>query len=182
MKTTTATYCFFEESAPEWGIDVITIAQDRDGALYFPVKIICDALAIDRMSQAAIVKEDGRIRGGARMIRLPSRGGAQETLCLRRRELAIWLTLIDPDRVGPRARARGRLQEFQAALWHLAERIAFKGKASTDASAVPAPVVTTMEGTQYTVTHCPDCGARLRAEVRDGKLSLWHAGDGAGAN
>jgi hypothetical protein len=54
--------------------------------------------------------------------------------------------------------------------------------AGADVAAIPAPVVTTMEGTQYTVTHCPDCGARLRAEVRDGWLSLWHAGDGAGAN
>jgi hypothetical protein len=175
-------YQFYTESLPEWGIERITLAQDRDGALYFPVNTICEALAVTRNHYAAFIKADSRTCGGIRDVRAPTAGGLQPMLYIRRRELAIWLTVIDPAKVGPRARAAGRLADFQAALWHLAERIAFKSKASTDASAIPAPIVTTMEGTQYTVTRCPDCGARLRAEVHEGKLSLWHARDGAGVN
>lgn len=169
---------FYDESLPDWGIERVTLAQDAQGAVYFPVKVICEALAIDRGNYTALIKEDGRTRGGVREIRAPSPGGTQKTLYIRRRELAIWLTLIDPAKVGPRARARGRLQDFQAALWHLAERIAFKGKASAEASATPAPVAAALEGAQRAPVQCPDCGAPLLAEIREGKLYLWHAGAG----
>ena len=171
-------YCFYDEAAPEWGIDAITIAQDREGALYFPVKAITDALALDRGAAVAFIKADSRTAGGVRAIRVPTRGGRQEMPCIRRRELAIWLAVLDPRRIGPRAKAAGHLQEFQASLWHLAERIAFRGKASADAAAVPVPVAATLEGAQRALTSCPDCGSPLVAEVRDGKVYLWHAGVG----
>lgn len=174
-------YRFYDESLEEWGIPRITLAQDGRGAVFYPFRVVCDALALDRGTYAAFVREDSRTARGVREIRAPTAGGPQPTLYLRRRELAIWLALIDPSRVGKRAKAAGRLHEFQAALWHLAERVAFKSKASADASATPAPVLAALEGSQRTMTHCPDCGSPLRAEVRDGKLYLWHAGADTGA-
>jgi hypothetical protein len=44
-----------------------------------------------------------------------------------------------------------------------------------------APVISIVEGAQHTMTHCPDCGAPLRAELRDGLLTLSHAGAGVEA-
>lgn len=173
-------YNFYDDSLPEWGIDRILLAQDGRGAVFYPFHPICGALALDRKTHAALVRQDGRIGRGVRDIRAPSPGGIQQTLYLRRRELAIWLTVIDPSKIGPRARAAGRLAEFQAALWHLAERIAFKTKAGADASATPAPVVATWQGTKRTPTSCPDCGAPLIAEERGDKLYLWHGGAGEG--
>lgn len=168
-------YQFYDESLPDWGIERILLAQDESSTVYFPFRVICDALALDRGTYAAYLRQDSRTFRGVREIRAPSAGGAQQTLYLRKRELGIWLTVIDPSKVGKRAKAAGRLEEFQGDLWHLAERLVFKGKASADVSVVRVPVETTLAGTLRGETHCPDCGAALIGEVRDGKLYLWHA-------
>lgn len=165
-------YCFYDDALPEWGIDAITIAEDRDGALYFPVKVLCAALALDRGSAVAFLHEDSRTAPGMKEIRVPSRGGAQSTTCVRRRELAIWLAVIDPRRIGPKARACGRLQEFQEALWQLADRVMFRGKMGADATAVPAPVAFPLEGIQRAPAHCPDCGAPILIEVERGEARV----------
>lgn len=175
-----ASYRFYPESAPEWGIERIMLAQDDTGAVFYPFRPICDALALDRTTHAALIRQDSRISRGMREIRAPSPGGSQQTMYLRRRELGIWLTVIDPSHIGKRARAAGRLVEFQAAMWHLAERIAFKSKAGSDASATPAPVSAELQGSQRAPVACPDCGAPLIAEIRAGRLYLWHAGEGEG--
>lgn len=171
-------YSFYVEPLREWGIERITLAQDAAGAVFYPFRVIVDALALDTRHYLALAREDGRTARGMREIRAPTPGGAQSTIYMRRRELSILLALIDPAQVGKRAKALGTLADFQAALWHLAERVAFKGKASAELGATLAPTVATWQGTRRTPTSCPDCGAPLIAEERGDRLYLWHAGAG----
>ena len=163
-------YCFYEESLPEWGISRIMLAEDAQGDMFFPVRPICEALGVDRPTQMGIIQSDSRLKRGARTIKIPTRGGKQDTLCLRKREVGVWLATIDPLRVGERA--RGRLEEFQEALWNLADRIVFRRRRSVEAGAEGATTTARLSGTQSTNTCCPECGAPLRAEVERGDVRL----------
>ena len=171
-ETAEAVYSFYEDAIPEWGISYILLAEDEFGDVYFPTRPIIEALGVQRTRQTGIIQEDTRTRGGVREISAPTRGGKQKALYIRKRELAIWLTIIDPAYVGQRA--RGRLTEFQAALWHLAEKLIFKRRQGLEAGLANPTSVATLSGAQRAETTCPDCGAPLIAEVEDGELRLTH--------
>lgn len=175
MTTETAetVYSFYEEAIPEWDISYILLAEDVGGDVYFPTRPIIEALGVERSRQTGIIKEDTRTRGGVKEISAPTRGGKQKALYIRKRELAIWLTIIDPENVGPRA--KGRLTEFQAALWHLAEKLVFKRRRGVEASLDnPTSVAQLVGGVARAETTCPDCGVALVAEVDGGELRLTH--------
>lgn len=148
-------YCFYEDSLPEWDIPYILLAEDSAGDVFYPVRPICEALHLDRSTQNSIIRSDSRTKGGADDIKAPSKGGKQETLYLRKKECAIWLTNIDPARVN--GVAKGRLVEFQEGLWQLAERTVFRRHMAAHASAEDIDT-RTLPG------HCPYCGMPLEPD------------------
>jgi hypothetical protein len=164
-------YCFYEESIPDWGIDRILLAEDDAGDLYFPVTPLTTALGVDRPTQASIIQSDSRLKRGARSIKIPTRGGKQESLCLRKREVGIWLATIDPLRVG--TSARGRVEEFQEALWALADRIVFRRRRSVEASAEDTGTVVELHGAQRGEILC-ECGRLHVIEIANGEVRVWH--------
>lgn len=164
-------FCFYEESLPDWGIARIVLAEDADGAVYFPVRTICDALGVDRPTQSAIVQQDSRTKKGARFIDVPTKGGKQRALCVRKRELGIWLTIIDPANVGERA--RGRLEEFQEALWALADRLVFRRRRSVEAGAEDTGTAIPLQGAQRGQFLC-ECGRLHVIELANGEMRVWH--------
>ena len=164
-------YCFYEESLLDWGIARIVLAEDEQGDVYFPVRPICEALGVDRPTQSAIIQQDSRTKRGARTIEMPTRGGKQKSLCLRKREVGIWLTIMDPDNVGESA--RGRLEEFQEALWQLAHRIVFRRRRSVEAGAEDVGTVLHLQGSQRGEILC-ECGRLHVIEFANGEVRVWH--------
>ncbi|HEX9414822.1 MAG TPA: phage antirepressor N-terminal domain-containing protein [Ktedonobacterales bacterium] len=164
-------YCFYEDSLPDWGIARIMLAEDEQGDIFFPVRPICEAIGIDRSTQAAIVQQDSRTKKGARNIWIPTRGGKQKSLCLRKHEVGIWLAIIDPPRVGERA--RGRLEEFQEDLWALADRIVFRRRRGVEAGTEDTGTVLQLHGSQRGEILC-ECGRLHVFEIANGEVRVWH--------
>lgn len=164
-------YSFYEDALPDWGIHSIWLAEDAEGDVFYQVRPIITVLGVQRSAQTANIQEDSRLKRGARMIKAPTSGGRQEALYLRKREVAIWLVIMDPDKVGERA--RGRLEEFQADLFHLAERIFFRRKRLAQAMATDAGIPVEMYGEQRGEFFC--CGRRHIAVSSEGQLRIYHA-------
>jgi hypothetical protein len=171
-QATDTPYCFYEDALPEWNIPLLMLAEDNDGDVFFPVRPIITALGVDRPTQTATIQEDSRLKPGARLIKkAPTRGGRQDTLYLRRREVAIWLTLIDPEKVGENA--RGRVEEFQAALWRLADKILFRRRRIAQGAATDLGEVVELHGAQHGEFTC-ECGRRHIIEMADGLMRVYH--------
>lgn len=163
----------YEDSLEEWGIPRIVLVEDSaTGDAWYPLRPIVEVLATDWGTTSGLARTDSRTAPGVQDIRVPTPGGPQLSVYIRRRELAILLTIIDPSRLGPRAKARGKLQEFQNALWHLAERMAFKHRQVADVCAVHASTTATLEGTETGMVTCPVCASLLDVEVSRGKVHL----------
>lgn len=188
VETVAHTYAFYEDALPEWGIASIMLAEDEQGDVFYPVRPLCGAIGIDRATQMGIVRQDSRTQPGARDIAdAPTRGGKQKVLYLRQHETAIWLAIIDPARVGDDLlpgeaseadgddqTPRDRLLAFQASLWALADRIAFRRRQGVEAGAAnPTSVARLTGGVSRAETHCPECGVPLIAEVENGEHRLW---------
>jgi hypothetical protein len=165
-------YCFYEDSLPEWGIDTIWLAEDSAGDVFYPARPIITTMGVDRPTQMAVIAEDTRLKRGLRIIKAPTRGGKQEVHYLRRHELGIWLALIDPEKVGERA--RGRVKDFQTALFHLAERIAFRRRRLADGLAEDTGVLVEMRGEQQGEFDC-ECGRHHIIKMSGGEMRVYHA-------
>jgi hypothetical protein len=164
-------FAFFEDSLPEWGIPHIWLARDSEGNVYYPVRLLIDALHLQRTDQTSYIQADSRTRKGVKTIKSPTRGGAQDTLYLRKREVAIWLANLDPERVN--GVAKGRLNEFQEALWNLAQRTVFKMRRSAAAGAEDAGELLSLVGILQTEFVC-DCGRRHMLRLENGQLRVFH--------
>lgn len=167
-------YSFYEDALPDWGIDFLMLAEDAEGMVYYPVRPIISALGVDRTTQTSIIQADARLKKGARKITAPTRGGPQEVLYLAHRQVAIWLTIIDPENVAPRV--RGRLEEFQAALWRLADKILFLRRRSIETAAIDTGTRVTMYGALHGEFSC-ECGRHHIVKFADGEMRVYHMED-----
>src|SRR4051812_32395928 len=77
---------------------------DLRGRPYVPIKPICINLGIDWEGQRQRISRDSVLCEGACMIKAPSVGGEQDTLCLPLEYLNGWLFGIDERRVAPQIR------------------------------------------------------------------------------
>jgi hypothetical protein len=159
-------FCFYEDAIPEWGIAYMLLAEDVEGDVWYPARPIIEALGVQRTTQTGILQTDARTRKGVKEISAPTRGGKQKAIYVRRKECAIWLTLIDPEKVAERA--RGKIEDFQGALWQLADKIVFRRKRISDAATEGPTTVAYFHGDLHTDTACPICEGSLDAELGGG--------------
>lgn len=74
-------------------------AQEVEGVVYVALKPVCESLSIDWEGQRQRIERDPVLVEGACMIKAPSRGGEQDTLCLPLPLLNGWLFGIDAGRI-----------------------------------------------------------------------------------
>ena len=79
-------------------------AVEEAGGAFVAVKPICDRLGLSWSAQRERINRDDLLREDSRMMRLPSLGGAQDSLCLALRLINGWLFGIDVARVKPELR------------------------------------------------------------------------------
>lgn len=72
--------------------------KTEDGKIFTSVKKICEDLGITTNGQVERIKRDEILKEGVRIIRVPSEGGNQDTLCLDIECLPFWLTGIQANR------------------------------------------------------------------------------------
>jgi len=157
MTTATESYRYSRLRVTGFAVDVPVVAVGR--TIYFPIKGFCEAIGITGpQRQIQRLRDDTRFDDNAlRDLPVPTIKGLRSTVCLRKQQLPIWLTLIDPNRL--HITARGPLEEFQRALFAAAERFLFRdmSDAVVDApSRASKPV--------YGMLHlgdCPRCGLAL---------------------
>lgn len=78
---------------------------EHNGVQYVPVKAVCRTLGLALRSQLGRIKRDPVLSEGSRLIARPSRGGPQETLCMRLPVAVLWLSRMNMTKVGHKSRA-----------------------------------------------------------------------------
>jgi hypothetical protein len=101
----------------------VTIVRTDDGRAFFAVRPLCQGLGINSQTQLAMLQDDERYADALHTFRIPTAGGMQDVVCLRRRETAWWIANVNPKKV--KASVRDDLEEFQAALMAEADRLLF---------------------------------------------------------
>jgi P22_AR N-terminal domain len=80
---------------PKFGIRVPIVRVEGKGD-YFPMRALCTALGITSQPQIERIQEDSDYAEGIESYDVPTPGGPQESVCLRKRELAWWFGHVDP--------------------------------------------------------------------------------------
>jgi hypothetical protein len=102
---------------------LITVMLTDDGQAYFPVTLLCRALALDPRSQLDRLREHAVLSQLIRQMRVETPGGPQSTWCIERRGIGFWWGGIQLNKV--RKQVQERLLEFQWALVDAADRLLF---------------------------------------------------------
>lgn len=152
---------------PQFGLDfpVMRIAGMGD---YFPVRAFCKRIGLAPQPQLERLQADTSYTHGLETITVPTAGGPQDALCIRKKELAWWLASLEPRTVRKLEERFGiPLGEFKQAVMDAADRL-WWGVA--DGPADRAPHGAEPAGAFY--LHCRRCGARHRLELQ-GHTVLW---------
>jgi hypothetical protein len=103
----------------EWGCTVPVIWYD--GKAHYPLRILCDVLAIKAQMQLERLREHAVLKRLLRQLPVKTRTGTRETWCIERRGIGFWLGSIQIASI--RADIQPRLLEFQEALVDAADRL-----------------------------------------------------------
>ena len=157
MATEVQTYRYYPVHLERWDLE-ITIIRAEDG-IYFPVRPLCKAFGISSQTQLQRLRAEERYQSALRDIPLPSATGAHLAACLRKPETAMWIGNINAARV--KLAARGPLEEFQADLMSVADRLLFGDLSAVlrDGLISPQQLQRPTRGELY--MGCPRCGAPL---------------------
>jgi hypothetical protein len=99
---------------------------------------------------------------------VPTAGGPQDALCIRKKELAWWIASLEPRTVRKLEERFGiPLGEFKQAVMDAADRL-WWGIADTSSARMPHGA----EPAGAFFLHCRRCGARHRLELQ-GHAVLW---------
>jgi hypothetical protein len=155
MSTATEAYRYSRLHIPVFDVDVPTVAIGR--GVYFPLRAFCQMLGIAPQKQIDRMREDGRFHDGLRTVPIPTIKGTREAVCLNKRHLSMWLSLVDTSRCA--LSARGPIEDFQRRLFDAADRWLFGDTSDVvyDAGAKSDKPVT---GTLH-LGDCPRCGLPL---------------------
>lgn len=91
------------------------LAVKSGGSEFVVIKPLCVDLGIDVQAQQRRIERSAWGRQGTAMMAVPSAGGVQQTFCLNRKRIAMWLATLDTDRVRPEVRPRLELLQNEAA-------------------------------------------------------------------
>jgi hypothetical protein len=148
----------------EWGISVMLIKAEDNG-IYVPVRQICTELGINVDNQKNKLNGNPDYAEGLVELPVPTPGGKQMMLCIRKKELAWWL-VHDMDDKRCKPHIRGHLQEIKQAIIDAAERILFG-----DIEYVPESTrgIIAVSSRNEIVFACLDCGAKHRIVIVNGE-------------
>ena len=95
----------------------LTVITGQNSEHLVAMKPICEAIGLSWRGQNERIQRHEVLREGMRVIRLPSSGGEQETICLDINYLNSWLFGVDSTRVKPEIRPR--LIQYQRECFHV---------------------------------------------------------------
>ncbi len=93
------------------GDDEILAARTEASEIYLPIRPICAALGVSWTTQYRKVRADDVLMESVRTLRLQTRGGPQNLVCMDIESIPMWLAGIEPSRV--RADLRDRLKSYK---------------------------------------------------------------------
>jgi len=93
------------------GGNEVLAARTETSEIYLPVKPICTALGVNWGTQFRKIKSDEVLLESTRTLRLQTRGGPQNLVCMDVEAIPMWLAGIEPSRV--RADLRDRLITYK---------------------------------------------------------------------
>ena len=167
-------YTYPELYLSRWNVYIPTAREGN--TLYFPVVWFCNFLKIDKRSQLAVLRSDSRYAKEEALPEVPfNYSGVWRTyLAIRRRECALWISGIDPQRCAPDM--RGHIAEFQAELMSEAERLLF--------GAAPGVALEGRGQVEYSQReririYCQDCGAPHIIIIENGEATVIRDLEGA---
>jgi ferritin-like metal-binding protein YciE len=91
--------------------DEVLAARLNTAQIYLPVKPLCTALGVNWPSQRQKIMADEVLAESTRTLRLKTRGGPQNLVCMDVEAIPMWLAGIEPSRV--RADLRDRLITYK---------------------------------------------------------------------
>jgi hypothetical protein len=93
------------------GDDEVVAARVATSEVYLPLRPICIALGVSWATQRRKIMADDVLMESVRTLRVQTRGGPQNLLCMDVEAIPLWLAEIEPDRV--RAELRDRLRSYK---------------------------------------------------------------------
>jgi hypothetical protein len=136
---------------------------------WFPVRTMCRILGVREEQQVAHLKE--AYPDALREVPLQLEVGWRSPLCIRRKEMALWVAGIDPRRC--KLEARGPLEEFRRELLAAADQL-FWRKTNEVAEEANSSHGSFVSG--EFIVHCDECGMTHRVILQDGVMTVIHEG------
>ncbi len=93
------------------GDDEVVAARVETSEIYLPLRPICVALGVSWGTQRHKIMADDVMMESVRTLRVQTRGGPQNLLCMDVEAIPLWLSEIEPDRV--REELRDRLRAYK---------------------------------------------------------------------
>src|SRR5215472_2289004 len=113
-------YTYGTVMLPRWEAELPVAKESGSTSQWFPVRSMCRILGVDDETQVEIAKKAYLDALREVPMKLP-RVGWGSVLCIRRKEMALWVGGIDPKRC--KMGARGPLEEFRRDLLSAADRL-----------------------------------------------------------
>jgi hypothetical protein len=136
---------------------------------YFPIRAFCKKIGLAFQPQLEKVQTDSSYAEGVEILSAPTAGGLQETVCLRKREVAYWLATLEPRTVRKlEERFSTTLADFKQAVMDAADRLWWGVQ-----SELPTRALLVRQDHFVGYLHCRRCGARHRLEAAIGGTWSW---------
>jgi len=146
------------------GDDELLAARTETSEIYLPVRPICTALGIHWAAQYRKIKADEVLLESTRTLRLQTRGGPQNLVCMDVEAIPMWLAGIEPSRV--RADLRDRLITYKRWVRKVVYEAFARETGVVTTAATPPPASTPTSLTLEHIEHMALAIAQLAHEQR----------------
>jgi hypothetical protein len=156
-----------ELTIPQFGILVPVMRVPGMGD-YFPVSAFCRAVGLGHQTQLDRIRGMEELQDAIETFTIPTPGGSQETICLRKSGLAWWLGTLEPRTIRKlEERFATTLDTFKRELMDAADRMWW------GVSDAPSRALVAREPHGAIWLHCRRCHARHRLEILPGMQITW---------